>query len=133
MDPISLALIAAVSAGVTNSITDGTKASLSASYLALKKKLLEKIRSRHSKVPQALSELEASPKSQGRGAVLAEEIEAAQLSHDSELLKLAQSLMQEVKKTPAGIQIIQSVQNSSVSNSGNATTYNIQGDQHNRR
>lgn len=130
MDPVSLALITAVSAGVTSTITDATKASLVASYMALKTRLLEKISSLHPKVPQALAELEASPTSQARQTVLVEEVVTAQISHDPELLDLAQALLQQIQQTPTGSQIIYHVQNSAVSNSGTATTYNIQGDQH---
>ncbi len=130
MDPVSLALIAAVGAGVTNSVTDATKASIVSGYNKLKTRLLEKIRGTHPKVPQALSELEAAPTSQARQAVLVEEITATELSHDSELLQLAQALLQHIQQTPSGAQIMHSVQNSAVSQYGNATTYNIQGDQH---
>src|SRR5437588_1734465 len=79
MDPVSLALITAIEAGVTSSITDATKASLVAGYTALKKRLLEKINSLHPKVPQALAELEATPTSQARQAVLVEEITATDI------------------------------------------------------
>ena len=43
MDPVSLALITAIGAGVTSSVTDATKASLSAGYAALKTRVLEKL------------------------------------------------------------------------------------------
>ena len=133
MDPISLALITAIGAGITASITDATKASLAAGYKTLKDRLLEKISSLHPKVPQALKELEASPTSKARQAVLVEEITNAQLEKDPELLELAQAILNQIKQTPAGSQIIEQVTNSAVSYSGNATTYNIQGDQHNTK
>jgi hypothetical protein len=130
MDPISPALITAIGAGVTSSVTDATKASLIAGYTALKKRLLEKISSLHPKVPQALAELEASPASQARQAVLVEEVATAQLPQDPELQELAQALLQQIRHTSAGSQIIHQVQNSAISNAGTATNYNIQGDQH---
>jgi len=130
MDPVSLALITAIGAGVTESISDATKNSLTTGYLALKKRLLEKISLRHPKVSQALTELEAAPTSQARQAVLVEEITAARIPKDAELVDLAQRLLQQIQQTPAGTQIISHVQNSAVSNTGTANTYNIQGDQH---
>ncbi len=130
MDPVSLALITAIGAGVTSSVTDATKASLVAGYTALKKRVLEKISSLHPKIPQALAELEAAPASQARQAVLVEEVAAAQLSHDPELLHLAQALLQQLQQTPTGSQIILEVQNSAVSNTGTANYYDIAGDQH---
>lgn len=130
MDPVSLALITAIGAGVTSSVTDATKASLVAGYTALKTRLLEKMSSLHPKVPQALTELEASPTSQARQAVLVEEVTAAQIPHDSELLNLAQALLQQIQQAPTGSQIINHVENSAISNTGTANNYIIQGDQH---
>ncbi|BCL82286.1 hypothetical protein ccbrp13_47510 [Ktedonobacteria bacterium brp13] len=130
MDPVSLALITAVGAGVTSSVTDATKATLIAAYTALKTRLMEKIKARHPKVSQALAELEASPNSQARQAVLVEEITVTPIPHDPELLELARTLLQQIQQTPAGSQIIHRIENSAVSNTGNATNYNIQGDQY---
>jgi hypothetical protein len=130
MDPISQALITAVGAGVTSSITDATKASLVAGYTALKTCLVEKIGRRYPKVPQALAELEAAPTSQARQAVLVEEITATDLPHDRELLDLAQTLLQSIQQTAPGSQIIHHIQDSAISNSGTANNYNIQGDQY---
>ncbi len=131
MDPISLALITAIGAGVTGSVTDATKTSLAAGYMTLKKRVLEKISSLHPKVSQALTELEAAPTSPARQAVLVEEVSTTELPHDPELLELAQELLHQIRQTPAGSQIIEHVENSAVSYSGSATTYNIQGDQRN--
>ncbi len=130
MDPVSLALITAIGAGVTSSVTDATKVSLVAGYTALKTRLMAKIRGMYPKVPQALAELEAAPTSQARQAVLVEEITTTDLPHDRELLELAQALLQDIQQTASGSQIIYHIQNSAVSNSGTANTYNIQGDQY---
>lgn len=130
INTLSLALITAIGAGITSSVTDATKASLITSYTALKTKLLEKLRGKHPKVPQALAELEAAPTSQGHQAVLVEEIAATDLPHDRELLELAQELLHDIQRTQLGAQIIQQVQNSAISNSGTANNYNIQGDQY---
>jgi hypothetical protein len=130
MDPVSLALITAIGVGVTSSVTDATKTSLVSGYTALKTRLLEKISSRHPKVPQALAELEAAPASQPRQAVLIEEVISAELPHDPELVDLAQALLEQIRQTATGSQIIHQVQNSAISNTGTANNYNIQGDQH---
>jgi hypothetical protein len=125
MDPISLALITAIGAGVTSSVTDVTKASLVAGYTALKKRLVEKISSLHPKVPHALAELEASLTSQARQAVLVEEVAAAQIPQDPELVALAHALLEKIEQTPPGSQLIYHIENSAISNSGSATNYNI--------
>ncbi|GCF11226.1 hypothetical protein [Dictyobacter arantiisoli] len=126
MDPVSLALITAIGAGVT----DVEKSSLTEGYTALKQRLLDKIGSCHPNVPQALSDLEASPNSRGRQAVLVEAITEAKVSHDPDLQQLAQALLEQLKQTQGGTQIIYHVDHSALSNSGHATNYNIQGDQH---
>ncbi|GCE15760.1 hypothetical protein [Tengunoibacter tsumagoiensis] len=128
MDPVSFALITAISAGATNAVTEATSSAISTAYTALKTRLLEKVHPQHPKVPQALTELEASPASQGRQAVLVEEITATQLPQDAELVRLAQELLNQIKKTSASSQIIQQVKNSAVSNTGTANYYNIKGD-----
>ena len=130
MDPVSLALITALGAGVTGSITTATQTALVASYRALKDRLLTKIGSTHPEVAQALAKLETTPTSQARQAVLVEEVTAAQLPQDLELVKLAQMLLEQIPQAPAGSQIISHVQNSAISNTGTATNNNIQGDQH---
>jgi hypothetical protein len=127
MDPVSLALITALGAGVTGSVTTATQATLVASYKTLKDCLLIKIGSTHPEVVHALAKLEATPTSQARQAVLVEEVTAAQVPQDLELVKLAQALLEQA---PTGSQIISHVQNSAISNSGRATNNNIQGDQH---
>jgi len=130
MDPVSLALITAIGAGVTSSVTDATKASLVAGYTALKTRLVEKVMGLHPKVPQALAELEASPTSQARQAVLVEEVATAQVPQDPELVALAQAVLEKIEQIPPGSQLIHHIENSAISNSGTATNYNIQGDQH---
>jgi hypothetical protein len=130
MDPVSLALITALGAGVTGSITTATQTTIAASYRALKDRLLTKIGSTHPEVAQALATLEITPTSHARQAVLVEEVTAAQLPQDLELVKLAQMLLEQIPQAPAGSQIISHVQNSAISNTGTATNNNIQRDQH---
>ncbi len=130
MDPVSLALITAIGAGVTSSITDATKASLVSGYHVLKDRLLAKKGSTHPDLSRALTKLEIAPTSQARQAVLVEEVTAAQVPQDVELVTLAQQLLEQLRQLPVGSQIISHVENSAISNTGNATTYNIQGDQY---
>ncbi|MBV9689014.1 MAG: hypothetical protein JO202_04810 [Ktedonobacteraceae bacterium] len=130
IDPVSLALITALGAGVTNTITTATQATLAAGYRALKDCLLTKIGLTYPEVGHALAKLEAAPASQARQAVLVEEVTTAQVPQDPQLMTLAQALLEKIEQTPAGSQLIHHVQNSAISHSGAATTYNIQGDQH---
>jgi hypothetical protein len=130
VDPVSLALITALGAGVTSSITTATQATLAAGYRTLKDRMLAKIGSTNPEVGHALGKLEDAPASQARQAVLIEEVTVAQVPQDPELVALAQTLLEKIEQTPPGSQLIHHVENSAISNSGTATNYNIQGDQH---
>lgn len=131
MDSVSLALITAISSGITGSITDTTKDILVAGYTALKDRLIAKFGHKHPDVTHALTELETHPDSQARQGVLIEELTNAQAIDDPELLPLAQKLLEQIQQSPQGAQVIQHVERSAVSQYGNATNYNIQGDQYN--
>jgi hypothetical protein len=130
MDPVSLALLTALGAGVTSGLTDATKDALVAGYTTLKDRLLARFGQSHPDLEHAITTVEAKPSSQARQDVLVEELTAARVANDPELVALAHTLLYQLQLTPHGSQVIQHVQNSAVSQFGNATTYNIQGDQH---
>jgi hypothetical protein len=122
MDPVTAAIIAAITAGLTKVgeqvIVDG--------YTALKSLLGRKFGS-ESKVVKAVDELEANPGSDSRKGVVKEEIAAAKADKDQELVQLAQSLLENIKAVPGGAQIVQTVtgnQNIQVAGSGNSLNVN---------
>jgi hypothetical protein len=131
MDPVSLALLTALGAGVTSGLTDVTKQTIVAGYTKLKERLLARFGPSHPDLEHALTTVEAKPTSQARQSVLVEELTAARVADDPELVTLAHTLLQQLQHTQHGSQVIQHVQNSAVSQYGNAMTYNIQGDQRN--
>lgn len=124
MDDVSLALITAVGAGVTSSVTDATKASLVAAYNALKTRLLEKIGILYPKVSQALLELEENPNSKARKEVLVEEINATPLPNDQELIRLATTLLHNTQRSTVNNVDIGAVKYSAVSITGSAKVVN---------
>jgi hypothetical protein len=123
MDPISLALVTAVGAGITSSLSDATKTTLVSAYTTLKNRLLAKLGSKHTALSSAITLLEATPDSQARQGVLVEEITASKASQDPELLQLAEALLKELKQTPTISQYIQKVEGNynAASQTGSAT------------
>jgi len=118
MDPITTAIVAAISAGVTKV---GEQV-ISDAYNKLKELLAKKFGTK-SKVVKAVKELEANPKSTARKEVVKEEVAAAKADQDTELLQIAQSLLKSLKELPGGTQIVQTAigdQNIQIAGDSNA-------------
>ncbi len=105
MDPITVAIVAALTAGVASGITDVGKKALVDGYEALKAALKRKFGA-DSKLAQAVAEVEANPASKGRPAVLNEEVVAAKADQDQELVSIAQALLEALQRTPDGKQAL---------------------------
>lgn len=101
MDPITTAIVAAVTAGVTEV---GTKA-ISDAYQGLKD-LIESKLGQDSKVPEAIDGLEGTPESTGRQMVLAENMALEKADWDPELVRLAEKLVQALIETKAGAKAV---------------------------
>ena len=101
MDPITLAIVAAVTAGVTKvgeqAITDA--------YAGIKELLKRKFGS-ESKVVKAVEDVEANPDSKSRPATLSEEVRASKADQDAEIMKAAEILLAKLKDTAAGQTIV---------------------------
>ena len=93
MDPITAAIVAAVSAGAIGGLTEISKTALTDAYGKLKALLVKKF-GKESDVVQAVEQVEAKPASDARKALLAEEVTAVKADQDSELRELAQALQQ---------------------------------------
>ena len=120
MDPITTAIVAAIAAVGSNAIKD--------SYLALKA-LLKKKFGEKSDLVEAVNKLETKPQSEARKATVQEEVEAVKANDDSEIVQLAQSLLEKLKEHPEGQQVInQTISNvkyAATSGSGTANISNI--------
>lgn len=126
MDPITTAIVAAVSAGALAGATKLGEQVIVDGYAKLKE-LLGKRFGVKSKVVKAVKELESNPKSGARKAVLQEEIANSKADQDAELLKTAQALLKVIKAKPGGEQIIQMAvgdQNIQVAGDGNVVNVN---------
>jgi hypothetical protein len=101
MDPITTAIVAALSAGAASGLTEASKSAISDTYHALKDLLAKKCGAR-SDVVQAVTHLEARPDSTGRQETLLEEIATAALEQDTDVLATAKHLLTLVQPQQAG-------------------------------
>jgi hypothetical protein len=92
MDPITSAIVAALSAGVINGLTDASKMAVTDAYQTLKGLLTRKF-GVTSEVVQALDHLEAKPESIDRRETLQDEIVAANAEQDHEVLAAAEHVL----------------------------------------
>jgi hypothetical protein len=106
MEPITAAIIAALTAGAISGVTDTAKKAISDGYSGLKALIQKKFGSK-TDVTDAIAKLEVKPDSPGRQQILAEELKAANASADPELLKAANSLLETIKALPQGEQHVQ--------------------------
>ena len=121
MDPITAAIVAAISAGVTKV----GEQIISDAYNILKDLLGKKFGAK-SKVVKAVKELEANPKSAARKEVVREEVAAVKADQDQELLQIAQSLLKSLKALPGGTQIIQTATgDQNIQIAGDSNTLNM--------
>ena len=97
MDPISTAIVAALTAGVT----EVGKKVIPDAYDALKAALKKKFGD-DGDVVEAVESLEKKPKSVGRQTTVQEEVAAANAADDPEVKKLAQALIEALQSTPEG-------------------------------
>ena len=106
MDPITLAIVTAAFSGLAAAAGDVSKQALVDGYAALKAGLARKFGAK-SDVVQAAEAVEAKPESEGRKATLEEEVKAAGVDKDEELLTLARALVEKIGATPGGKHISQ--------------------------
>jgi hypothetical protein len=106
MDPVTTSITAALAAGVAGGGPELVKKAISDAYEGIKSLLKEKF-GHGSEVVNAVKNLEAKPDSEGRKGTLQEEIVAAKADRDPDLLKAAQSLLDQLKTQPEGTQVVQ--------------------------
>jgi hypothetical protein len=125
MDPVSTAILAAVTAGATAGAAKVGEQFVADAYAKLKELLGKKFGSK-SNVVKAVKELEANPTSSARKEVVKEEVAAAKADQDQELLQIAQSLLKSIKALPGGTQIIQTaIGDQNIQISGDSNTVNV--------
>jgi hypothetical protein len=106
MDPISTAILAALSAGAVSGLTEAGKTAITDAYTKLKALLTKKFGG-ESDVLHAVDQVEAKHDSAGRAATLQEEIVAAKAEQDPDILHAAQALLHILQASPEGGQHLQ--------------------------
>jgi hypothetical protein len=101
MDPVTTALLAAISAGALSGLTEAGKTTVADAYGKLKALLAKKFGGK-SDVVQAVEQVEAKPDSAGRKETLAEEVAGVKADQDPEIVQAAQILLQAVQGLPEG-------------------------------
>ncbi len=96
MDVITTAIISALAGLSKDAVKD--------SYNAIKAALKEKFGAK-SELMEAIDKLEKKPDSKGRQEVLQEEVEEAKVNDDTEIVQLAQELLDKLKDQP-GKQVV---------------------------
>lgn len=99
MDPLSAAIIAAVTAGLVKGAGDVSQKVLVDGYERLKALLARRFGDR-SEVVQAVQGLEARPDSPARRDLVVEEVERSGAGNDEELLAAARDLLARIQEDP---------------------------------
>lgn len=100
MDPISLAIVAAVAAGLAKGAGDVGQSVIVDGYRQLKSLLARRFGG-HSQVVQAVDAVESRPESAARRGVLTEEIANSGADRDPEIVDLAQDLLDRIQRDAA--------------------------------
>lgn len=108
MDPITLAIVGAITAGVVGGVTDVGKQAIVDAYQGLKALLKQKFGA-DSKVVKAVDDVEGTPNSKGRREVLQEEVANAHADQNADILQAAQALLKQIQAQPGGEQHIQQI------------------------
>jgi hypothetical protein len=116
MDPLSMIAIA-LTTGATAALKPTAEQAIKDAYAGLKA-LIQRKFGASSEVAKAVDGVETKPDSQGRQTTLKEELTAANVAQDQDILQAAQRLLDLVKAQPDGAAHIQQI-------TGN---YNVQAD-----
>jgi hypothetical protein len=101
MDPITTAIVAAISAGVTSSMTAVGKEAILDAYKGIKSAIKSKF-GKDNNISKTITDLEADPKSKGYQLLLAEHIATAKANQVPDILKITQKLTEALQSTETG-------------------------------
>jgi hypothetical protein len=104
MDPVTTAIVAALSAGAATGISNTAKKSITDAYEGVKRIITKRFGSETAK---AIDNLEAEPNSLERRKALERALHAVNATTEAELLLAAQGLVQMIKAMPQGERHIQ--------------------------
>jgi hypothetical protein len=128
MDPITVALMAAIgalSSGTLQGVTEAGKNAIVDSYNGLKALIKQKYGDNGS-LAQAVEETERDKDAPGQAQILAGTVARTGADKDQDLLQAAQALQRAIEAQPGGSQYVQTVHgnlNAVVQGGGTATVY----------
>ena len=108
MDPVTLAVIAAIAAGLAKGAGDVAQTAVADAYRGLKQLLARKFGG-GSDVVKAIDDAEAKPESEARKSVLREEVEASGAGSDPEIIAAAERLLQQLGGPAGGDNVQQAI------------------------
>jgi hypothetical protein len=124
MDPITIAIVGALTAGAISGLTDAGKKVITDAYDGLKALLKKKFGSQ-SEVVKSVENLEAKPESLSRQGTLKEEVQAVKADQDPDLLQTAQAVLDQIKAQPGGEQHIQNAIGSYIAQADHFSTATV--------
>ena len=124
MEPITTAIIAAIAAGALKSVGQVGENLIADGYAALRSLIVRKF-SQQSEVIKAVEGVESRPESEGRRQTLREEIVAAKLDHDAEILQSAQALLDRINAQPGGEKHVQNAVGSYIAQADRHSTAEV--------
>ncbi len=108
MDPITMAIVSALAAGIGAGVPKVAEQAIVDGYNTLRSALKERF-GEGSDVVEAVEKLEAKPNSTGRQTTLKEEIEDSKADQDPDLIIAAEALVAKIKDLPGGQTIVTQV------------------------
>ena len=124
MDPITTAIVSALSVGALSGLTVTSKAAISDAYARLKTLLTKKFGG-ESEVVHAVNGMEAKPESAGRQVTLQEEVAAVSADQDQEVLHAAQALLQLLQASGEGGQHVQTATGSYIAQADHGSSASV--------
>lgn len=124
MDPITTAIIAAITLGVTSGATKIGQQAVVEAYTVLKS-LLKKKFGDQSEIIKSVEGLETKPESSGRKEILKEEIASVKADQDPDIRKAAQALLDQISTQQGGEQHIQQATGSNIAQADRNSTASV--------
>lgn len=123
VDPVTTAILGAIAAGSLTGLNNTVSQAVSDAYGALK--ALIKRRQRHEDVADAIAALEAKPTSAGRQATVEEEVVAAGLDRDEEVLAAARELLERLGRVEGVGQVTQQAFGTGIAQAAHGSTATV--------
>lgn len=124
MDPVTAAIVASLAVGVVGGAAKVGEKILVDAYEALTKAIKHKFGA-DSDVAKAVKSLEAKPESSARREVLTEEIAAAGIDKDQDILKTANDILNYINSQPNLAQHVQNAVGQYIAQADRGSTANV--------